>query len=131
MQISSVKLVSAEYNEVSSLKYAVQRALSTLSFGYKGNFKNVKFFVVDVPLSPETFSRLFAEEYSGDDNFKKTIQVDTLNSILGNNWNCFQFPNSATRRRVLGNVDLHFRTKQLVTFEEQDSNRYICLFSRF
>ena len=107
-----------------SIKFSIRRALSSVSIGLRGKYTNVRFFVVDLPVSPRTFSSLFAEEYVTGSNFKKWVTVEKLQSVFGLNWNYFQYPNSTTRKRVIGNVQLHFRKKAIASPQEPKLNRY-------
>ena len=109
---------------MASIKFAIRRALSSVSIGFRGKYTNVRFFFVDLPLSPQTFSRYFAEEYSEEKSFKKVVTIDCLNSVFGHNWNCFQFAQSETRKRVIGNVQLHFRQKCIAQTNRQTLTRY-------
>ena len=112
-QSVSSNLVSPEWNELASLKFAIRRALSTLSIGYRGNYRNVRIFSVDLPLSPKAFCSLFAPEYGAESSFKKTFTVAEMKCVFGHDWDCFQFKNSSTRKRVFRNVYLHFRKKTI------------------
>ena len=121
-------LENCDWNELEALKFSVRRALSTLSLGFRGKYTNVKYLCIDVPLSPKTFCRSFAEEYSEEDNFKKIVSVDDLNSVFGVNWHCFQFEQSNTTKRVIGNVQLHFRKKQISAPKGELVHRYTFFF---
>ena len=118
---------SSDSNELASIKFAIRRALSTLSIGFRGKYTNVKFFFVDLPLSMKAFKLFFAPEFLHENNFKKVVTVDDLNSMFGANWNYFEFPESLTRKRVIGNVQLHFRTKTIDNAKRGHINRYIIL----
>ena len=107
-----------------SLKYSVRRSLSTLSVGFRGKYSNVRHFCVDVPLSPNTFCRLFADEYRDEENFKKMLTVEQLSAVLGLNWHLFQFQQSNTRKRVIGDVQLHFRKKTVPGPKVLTDHRY-------
>lgn len=110
----------AEFNELESIKYSVRCALCSSSVGIRGNYTNVKYFCVDVPLSKMAFASYFAIEYRDEDNFKKTLSVDDLKHVLGSNWHIFHFSNSETTRRVIGEVQLHYRMKKIAGFEGRE-----------
>ena len=75
----------SELNELASLKFAIKRALSTLSIGIRGKYRNVRLFSVDLPLSQKTFVTYFAKEYKSERNFKKIVTVESLNTVFGRN----------------------------------------------
>ena len=72
---------------------------------------NIKSSAIDLPLSQKVFSDHFPVQYQYQDNFKCTVSVSDLNDVFGENWHIYQFPNSITRKRILGMVTLHFRRK--------------------
>ena len=115
---------ASELNELAAINFSMRRALSTLSIGVRGKYTNFRVFFVDLPLSPKTFSRFFAEEYNDEKTFKKLVTVDYLNTVFGLNWNLFQFPQSSTRKRVFGNIQLHFREKAMKVIHTTDFLRY-------
>ena len=100
---------------------AIFKILSSLSLGYRGKRLNVKINVVDLPLSPKVFKENFPVDYCGEPNFKSTVSVSELNKVFGTDWHLFQFPNSMTRRRILGVVILHYRKKTLANIHIDDS----------
>ena len=98
---------------MASMKFSVRRCLATLSFGFRGKYSNVKYCSVDLPLSNNAFSSFFADDYTNEDNFKRNVSVKHLNAVFGSNWHIYNFPNSSTRRRIIGDVHLHYRMKKI------------------
>ena len=111
-----------ESNDLQALKLTIVRSLASLSHAKNGNHVNITNISVDMPLSPQQFMKFFPVEYSANrENFKQTLSVEDLNSAFGLNWHIFKFPNSSTRKRVIGVVLLHFRKKRMTVFEEESS----------
>ena len=123
LQNVSNKCQTSKWNEVESIKFLVRCSLSTLSVGFRGQYTNVKFCSVDLPLSIKAFSTFFAVEYNNEDSFKKTVSVDDLNGVLGSNWHSYQFEKSSTRRRVIGHVQLHYRIKKNSHLKKENVSR--------
>ena len=85
----------------------------------KGKFVHVKSVTVDVPCSRQLFAEKFVAnlqnvQYCGQENFKCTLGPSDLWPVFGENWDYCKYPNSTTRRRIIGIIILHFRKKLLV-----------------
>ena len=102
---------------------AIVRALGCLSHGQKGKYINIKKIVVDLPLSQSIFQSSFPVDYTGEESFKENVHVDQLNTVFGQNWHVYHFPNSSTRNRVIGLVLLHFRKKKFDVWCDSDDIR--------
>ena len=103
----------SEFNEINSLKLAVIKALSTLSYCKMGKYTSIKNMSVDLPLSPKVFAEKFPIQYNYDENFKAVLAVLDLNSIFGLNWHKVNFNNSTMRKRIIGLIHIHYRKKIL------------------
>ena len=78
---------------------------------------------MDLPLSKNAFSNYFAVDYQNEESFKKTVPVHELNAVLGNDWHSFDFPNSSTRRRIIRDVELHYRLKTISGYNTKNLYR--------
>ena len=97
---------SSDRNEISCFKFEIRRKLSKLSCGRKGQRSNVKYSEIDLPLSPSVLELFFPLNYDGKDSVKKAVAVTDLNVAFGENWHIFNFPESSTRKRIIGLVTL-------------------------
>ena len=100
---------------------AILKHLSSLSLGNGTQRLNITCSSVDLPLSLEVFKNTFPVQYTGQCNFKATLGVSELDIIFGKNWHTFHFPNSNTRKRIIGLVMLHYRKKKITKFPIPDS----------
>ena len=112
---------AGQYNEISSLKFALMKSLSSLSYGRKGQFCSQRKSGIDLPLSADNLEFFFGMKYSGEKSVKKSVAVENLENVFGKNWHIFNFTNSCTRKRIVGLVNLHYRRKTLS--KPQKSNR--------
>ena len=102
-----------------------------MSNNYAGNGKYVhqrKVFL-DVPMSLETFQELvshFAKtnvKCTREVNAKFQVEVADFNGIWGENWHVVVLKNSTTVCRIIGSVNVHYRTKK-VKLENSSVVRY-------
>ena len=105
---------------------AILKRLSASSFGYCGQRVNIKASSVDLPINPQVFHEIFELDYKGENDFKATVRVSDLDKVFGSDWHILNFASSFTRKRILGNVSLHYRKKTLVKNDGND-HRYICV----
>ena len=113
------KTVNDYDNEVNVLRMAILKRLSALSLGHGGQRVNIKMSSVDLPISPKVFQRICPIEYQGQEEFKATVSVSDLDDVFGKDWHIFNFPNSTTRKRIIGVILLHYRTKTLLKCADQ------------
>ena len=112
-----------DFNELQALHFTLMRSLACVSHGIKGNYSNVKYIAVDAPLSQKIFSDVLPTDYKGQDSFKESVSVADLDCVFGQDWHIFNFENSTTHKRIIGNVLLHFRKKQVQVKKESNTVR--------
>ena len=104
---------------------AILKNLSSLCMGNRGKRCNIKVTSIDLPLSQNVFTDTFPVDYCGEDNFKCTVSVTALNEVFGEHWYIYHFPNSCTRKIIIGLVSLHFRKKTIAKGQIADSRYFI------
>ena len=105
--------MSSDLNQLNSLKLAVIKALSSLSFSRQGKYTSIKKNSVDLPISPDVFANKFPVSYTGQESFKTVVAINDLNDVFGENWHVINFKNSTTTKRVIGLINLHYRRKKI------------------
>ena len=75
---------------------------------------NIKKLSVDLPLSPELLQLFFPLQFNDEKGIKKKVAISELNVAFGKDWHIFHFPESCTRKRVMGLVTLHYREKKFI-----------------
>ena len=79
--------------------------------GSRGQYRTVKNYVIDLPLSQSSFQNYFHLDYNGEISIKMSVPVNHLDRVFGVNWHILQFENSCTRKRIIGLVIMHYRKK--------------------
>ena len=108
-----------ECNEINAFKLAVVKSLSSLSHGSRGKYVNIKTCAVDLPLSPKNMKQHFAVQHIGEEPIKFCLPVSAFDGIFGENWHIFHFPNSSTRKRIIGVIELHYRMKKFQRIKQE------------
>ena len=81
---------------------------------------------IDLPLSPKTFIHLFRnfEIENCGKHRKAKISVDNMREILGLESLVYNQEKSSTHHRILGHVNVLYRTKQIGIFCKDSCSRY-------
>ena len=113
-------------NEISSLRFAILRALKNNISSSNCKLGYVKTLAIDLPFSQDNFNNFFKKFVPE----KKPIEcgkillklsVNQMKIILGKNWFVYNHPNSSTRQRVLGFVQINYREKKISITQPEDS----------
>ena len=115
-------------NEINSLKLSIFKALRRSSLTSNANIGYMKNISVDLPLSEDIFNNFFKKNIPdlrnrNSESINCKISINDLKHVLGENWFIYNRPNSSTRQRVLGLIQLSYRDKS-IKLTIRDINRY-------
>ena len=114
---------STDLNQLQAVKFAIVRSMASLSSGNRGKYINIRNISLDLPLSPILFKNYFYVNYCGEQSCKQSFPVEHFDSIFGSRWHIYNFPNSSTRKRIIGLVLSHFRNKKIDVFIDDSEER--------
>ena len=77
--------MSAQNNEINSIKFAIVKSMHSASQGRKGKYTTIRNIVVDLPLSQKVFAHVFPINYNGQESLKEVLSISDLNTVFGEN----------------------------------------------
>ena len=111
---------SPRLNEISSVKFAIIKALKRNTYSCNSKTGYLKTICVDLPLSQDTFDHFFNKLIPQTNHnerqtttIKCKVSINDLKTVLGRNWYIYNVPNSSIRQRILGLIQVNYRTKEL------------------